>query len=166
MDYANNNYMVGSSSELDMRGGGHGQDAINKDETYIDVFQFSDISYSVMITLRKKVDAELIASREKIFKALSDRTRLEIVEFLKDGEKCVCEIIPSIGKAQSTTSKNLDVLFRAGILERLVDGKKTLYSIKHAEIFTLIRDADSLSLKNLSSISETVKALKKSVQEK
>ena len=114
----------------------------------------------------RQADAELIISRERIFKALSDGTRLEIIEFLKDGERCVCEIIPSIGKAQSTTSKNLDILFRAGILERRVDGKRTLYSIKHTEIFQLMRGADSLSLKNLSSVSKTLKALKKSVRNK
>lgn len=114
----------------------------------------------------KKTDTGLIRSRERIFKSLSDGTRLEIIEFLKDGERCVCEIIPSIGKAQSTTSKNLDVLYRAGILERRTDGKKTLYSIKHSEIFQLMREADSLSLKNLSSVTKTMKILEEKLREK
>jgi ArsR family transcriptional regulator len=111
-------------------------------------------------------DSELLKSREKIFKALSDKTRLEIIEFLKDGEKCVCEIIPAIGKAQSTTSKDLDILYKAGILERRVDGKKTLYRIKYDEIFQLMRDADLLSLKYLSTFSKTVKALEETLKEK
>lgn len=111
-------------------------------------------------------DAELLKSRERIFKALSDRTRLEIIEFLKDGERCVCEIIPSIGKAQSTTSKDLDILFRAGILDRRLDGKKTLYWIKHEEIFSLIRDSDQLNLKNYSALAKTVKVLEEKLKEK
>ena len=110
--------------------------------------------------MSKKIDAELIRSRERLFKALSDGTRLEIVEFLKDGERCVCEIIPSIGKSQSTTSKNLDILFRAGILDKREDGKKTIYRIKHNEIFGLLKDADELNLKDLSSLSRTVNAIK------
>jgi len=110
--------------------------------------------------LSKKVNAELIRSRERLFKALSDGTRLEIVEYLKDGERCVCEIIPSIGRSQSTTSKNLDILFRAGVLDKREDGKKTIYRIKHNEIFGLLKDADELNLKDLSSISKTVKAIK------
>jgi ArsR family transcriptional regulator len=118
-----------------------------------------------MITMSKKVDSELIASRERIFKALSDRTRLEIIEFLRDGERCVCEIIPSIGKTQSTTSKDLDILFRAGILDRRVDGKKTLYSIKYDEIFKIMRDADQLNLKSFSALSKTVKALEQQLKE-
>ncbi|MCD6529417.1 winged helix-turn-helix transcriptional regulator, partial [Candidatus Bathyarchaeota archaeon] len=32
--------------------------------------------------------------KAKIFKALADPVRLEIIEFLRNGEKCVCEIIP------------------------------------------------------------------------
>lgn len=110
------------------------------------------------------VDAELTASREQVFKALSDRTRLEIIEYLRNGERCVCEIIPDLGKAQSTTSKNLDILYRAGILERRQDGKKTLYSIKSADVFQLLRDADSLNLKRLSSVERTVRALEKSLR--
>jgi len=113
----------------------------------------------------KKVAKDLSRSRERVFKALSDKTRLEIVEYLRGGERCVCEIIPYIGKAQSTTSKNLDILFRGGILERREDGKKTLYRIKNAEVFQLLRDADSLVLKDLSSLSGTIEALKKSIGE-
>jgi len=113
----------------------------------------------------KKIDVKLIRSREKLFKALSDKTRLEVVEYLRGGERCVCEIIPYVAKAQSTTSKNLGILFRAGILEKREDGKKTLYRIKNADVFRLIRDADSMVLKDLSSVSETIEALKKSIGE-
>lgn len=116
--------------------------------------------------MSKKMGPELNISREKIFKALSDRTRLEIIEFLKDGERCVCEIIPAIGKAQSTTSKDLDILFIAGILDRRVDGKKTIYSIKHDEIFSLMRDADRLNLKHYSALSKTVKTLEEKLKVK
>ncbi len=111
-------------------------------------------------------DAALLRSRERIFKALSDRTRLEIIEYLKGGERCVCEIIPDLGKAQSTTSKNLDILFKAGILERRQDGKKTLYSIKSDDIFALLRSADELNLRHLASVSKEVDALERSLKGK
>ncbi len=110
--------------------------------------------------MNKKVNPELIRSRERIFKALSDGTRLEIIEFLKEGERCVCEIIPSIDKAQSTVSKNLDILFRAGILDKREDGKRTIYRIKHKEIFDLLNDADEINLKDFTALSKTVLALK------
>lgn len=76
------------------------------------------------------IDVKLLSSRARLFNALSDRTRLEIVDYFMGGERCVCEIIPALGKAQSTTSVSLDQLYRAGILKRRQEGKKTLYGIR------------------------------------
>ena len=72
----------------------------------------------------------LLNFRLTVLKALADPVMLEIIEFLKDGEKCVCEIVSAIGKAQSTVSKHLDTLYHADILEKRVDGRKTLYKVK------------------------------------
>ena len=64
-----------------------------------------------------------------ILKSLSDGTRLKIVEFLLDGEKCVCEIFPYVKRTQSTVSIQLGKLEDAGILKSRRDGKKIFYSI-------------------------------------
>jgi ArsR family transcriptional regulator len=66
----------------------------------------------------------------KILKALSDETRLKIVEFLLDGEKCVCEIIPHVKRTQSTVSIHLGKLESWGILKSRRDGKQVFYRIK------------------------------------
>ncbi len=65
----------------------------------------------------------------QILKALSDETRLKIVEFLLDGEKCVCEIFPHVKRTQSTVSIHLDILRKAGILDSRKEGKKVYYFI-------------------------------------
>lgn len=70
----------------------------------------------------------------KILKALADETRLKIVEFLLKGEKCVCEIFPHIKRTQSTTSIQLDVLKKAGIVDSRRQGKKVYYFISKKEI--------------------------------
>ncbi|MCQ5373437.1 MAG: metalloregulator ArsR/SmtB family transcription factor [Candidatus Methanomethylicia archaeon] len=82
--------------------------------------------------------------RANLFKTLADPVRLQILEFLKEGEKCVCEIIPFIGRSQSTTSKNLDTLYRSGILERREDGRRTFYKIRSQKVLELLSLADSL----------------------
>jgi len=69
-----------------------------------------------------------------ILKALADETRLKIVEFLLEGEKCVCEIVPRIQRTQSTTSIQLDVLRKAEILDSRKDGKKVYYFISNKKI--------------------------------
>ena len=74
-----------------------------------------------------------------LFKALSDGTRLKIVKFLLNGEKCVCEIIPHVGRAQPTVSLQLAKLERLGILGSRREGKKMLYRIKGRNVHKVFR---------------------------
>ncbi|RLE48441.1 MAG: ArsR family transcriptional regulator [Candidatus Methanomethylicota archaeon] len=98
--------------------------------------------------------------RLAILKALADPVRLEIIEFLKSGEKCVCEIAPVIGKAQSTVSKHLDILYHAGILDRRIDGRRTLYRIKDEQIFKLLEALDKFIANQLASVAKAFETLK------
>jgi DNA-binding transcriptional ArsR family regulator len=65
----------------------------------------------------------------KILKAMGDETRMKILQYLLNGEKCACTIVPFIGKAQPTVSQHLKVLVEAGILDMRRDGVKMLYKI-------------------------------------
>ncbi|MSM38943.1 MAG: metalloregulator ArsR/SmtB family transcription factor [Geobacter sp.] len=73
-----------------------------------------------------------------ILKALGQATRLKIVEFLREGERCVCEIFPAIGEEQSNTSRHLNTLQASGILSRRKDGLKIYYAIKHPEVLVIV----------------------------
>ena len=73
-----------------------------------------------------------------ILKALGQPTRLKIIDFLRDGERCVCEIFPAIGEEQSNTSRHLNMLQQSGILSRRKDGLKIYYAIKHPEVLRII----------------------------
>ena len=75
----------------------------------------------------------------KILKALADETRLKIVEFLLNGEKCVCEIFPVVKRTQSTTSIHLGKLEDAGILKSKRDGKKIFYSISDMKVVDVFK---------------------------
>lgn len=70
----------------------------------------------------------------KIFKALADETRLKIVESLLNGEKCVCEIVLHIKRAQSTVSIQLAKLESLGIVESRREGKSVYYNIANPKI--------------------------------
>jgi ArsR family transcriptional regulator len=102
--------------------------------------------------------------RVKILSALSDPIRLELLEFLANGEKCVCEILPAFQRSQSTISKHLNILYEAGILERKIDGKRTVYQIKDPQVFDIIRLVDSLALKQVSGLAEVGRILERSLQ--
>jgi len=77
---------------------------------------------------------DLIEYRAEILKALAQPTRLKIIDFLRDGERCVCEIFPAIAEEQSNTSRHLNMMLSAGVLSRRKDGLKIYYAIKHPEI--------------------------------
>ena len=76
--------------------------------------------------------------KAKIFKGLSDPVRLDILDFLGDGEKCVCEIIPHVKLIQPVVSRHLKILKDCGILRDRKDGNRRLYSITDQQIFRVI----------------------------
>jgi len=104
--------------------------------------------------------------RVKILNALSDPTRLELLEYLSSGERCVCEILPAFQRSQSTISKHLNILHEAGILERKADGKRTLYSIKDPLVFDLIRMVDALALRQITQLAEAGRILERSLSDR
>jgi len=75
----------------------------------------------------------------KIFKALCDETRLKIVEFLLNGEKCVCEIVPFTERTQSTVSIQLAKLENLGILESRREGKSVYYRIVNDKVMKILK---------------------------
>ncbi|MFC2045755.1 ArsR/SmtB family transcription factor [Chloroflexota bacterium] len=65
----------------------------------------------------------------KAFKALSDETRLRILNLLLERECCVCEVMQALDISQTRASRNLSVLYDAGFLKLRKDGLWSLYSI-------------------------------------
>ncbi|MGH7689708.1 MAG: ArsR/SmtB family transcription factor [Gemmatimonadaceae bacterium] len=64
-----------------------------------------------------------------LFHALSDSTRLAVLEMLRSGERCVCELQDELGAAQSRLSFHLRVLKEAGLVADRRDGRWSYYSI-------------------------------------
>jgi len=85
--------------------------------------------------------------KAEIFKAIGDPIRLEILLFLKDGERCVCEIVPYLKLTQPSTSRHLKILYDAGLLKFRRDRNKNLYSLADKRILRAIQAIDSDLLK-------------------
>jgi DNA-binding transcriptional ArsR family regulator len=77
---------------------------------------------------------ELIAER---FRALSEPTRIRLLDRLREGEASVLELTEAIGTTQQNVSKHLGVLQRAGIVGRRKTGNFSYYSIADAGVFVL-----------------------------
>jgi ArsR family transcriptional regulator len=82
---------------------------------------------------------------EDLLKALSNPTRLKIVELLEKGEICACKFALATNKAQPTVSQHLKVLENAGIIKSRKDGKNIMYSVADKRIFELIKRAREIS---------------------
>ena len=76
--------------------------------------------------------------KSTVFHALADPIRLEILAFLRDEEKCVCEIVPHLNLTQPLVSRHLKTLKDAGIVKCRKDGTKRMYSIVDHRIYTVV----------------------------
>lgn len=70
-----------------------------------------------------------LARAAAVFHALSDETRLAIVVLLKDGERCVCELMDSLQSAQSRLSFHLKVLKESGLVSDRKEGRWSYYTL-------------------------------------
>ncbi len=64
-----------------------------------------------------------------LFHALSDETRLAVLEMLGDGERCVCELQEALDAAQSRLSFHLKVLKDAGLVVDRKEGRWSYYTL-------------------------------------
>ena len=70
-----------------------------------------------------------LARASRLFHALSDETRLEIIRCLAGGERCVCELTGDLEAAQSRLSFHLRTLKDAGLVIDRKDGRWVYYTL-------------------------------------
>ena len=78
---------------------------------------------SVATTVRSRRE------RATVFKALGHPARLQIVETLADGERCVCDLVELVGLGWSAVSRHLAVLKAAGVLDDEKRGQQVFYRL-------------------------------------
>ncbi|MEM5778551.1 MAG: metalloregulator ArsR/SmtB family transcription factor [Candidatus Aenigmatarchaeota archaeon] len=81
---------------------------------------------------------------EKVLKALSDPTRLKIVELLEKKDICACKFVSITGKAQPTVSQHLRILESSGIVKSRKEGKMVIYSLTNSKIIDIIKAAKAI----------------------
>ncbi|MGE5628114.1 MAG: ArsR/SmtB family transcription factor [Solirubrobacterales bacterium] len=79
-----------------------------------------------------------------LFKAVSDETRLKIIDMLSCGEMCACDILEEISISQSTLSYHMKLLTDSGLVNGRRDGAWMRYTLNNektkavVEFFALI----------------------------
>lgn len=73
--------------------------------------------------------ATVYEERAKVFKALCDARRQQILQLLHSGEKCACVLIEELDMPQSSLSYHMKILCESGIVVGREEGKWTHYRI-------------------------------------
>ena len=103
----------------------------------------------------------------KVFKALSDETRIRILKLLLERECCVCEVMQALDISQTRASRNLGLLHDAGFVKSRRDGLWVVYSIDEEGVgrySTSLLDILRKSLDDNDIVAEDRKRLKKAVR--
>jgi len=77
-----------------------------------------------------KTARRLYEMKAEVIQAAGHPIRLAIIDFLKDGEQCVCDIAAHVGAQRSNVSRHLAVMLKAGVVECRKDGLRVMYTLK------------------------------------
>ncbi len=95
------------------------------------------------------IESERLRLKAEVFKAMGHPLRLGVIEFLRDGEKCVCEIVDHTGTGISNISKHLSVLKKAGIVTDRRDGLRIMYSLTMSCALDFVHCVEGVVIKRL-----------------
>ena len=99
-----------------------------------------------------KLKADVIA-------ATGHPIRLAIIDFLKDGEQCVCDIAEFVGAKRSNVSRHLGVLLKAGIVSQRKDGLKMMYALRTPCLLSLMKCVEGVLRENAQEASKVLRSL-------
>jgi len=84
------------------------------------------------------------AIKARLFRGLSDPSRLGILETLRNGSQTVTEIVAATGLSQSNTSNHLSCLADCGLVSRLQKGRNVIYQLSDPRVDALLALAEQL----------------------
>jgi ArsR family transcriptional regulator len=83
----------------------------------------------------------LYEQQASVAKAIGHPIRMAILDFLRGGEQCVCDIATAVGSERSNVSRHLSMMVAAGVLTSEKRGLKVIYSVRTP---CVLKFADSL----------------------
>jgi len=87
--------------------------------------------------------------KSEILEALAHPNRIRILESLRRGPRCNCEIAPELGLEQSNLSRHLKILVQAGVLFSWKDGLRVNFKVADERIFKILDIAATVARKDV-----------------
>jgi ArsR family transcriptional regulator len=97
------------------------------------------------------MDERVLELKAEVLKAMAQPTRLKILEFLRRGERCICEIIPAVGGEQSNISRHISLMQKGRLVTTRKDGVKVMVKVTDPKIFAIL-DQVSVFLRHQMSV--------------
>jgi ArsR family transcriptional regulator len=108
--------------------------------------------------MEEYMEETILELKAEVLKALAQPTRIKILECLRNGEKCICEIVPAINGEQSNISRHISLMQKSHLVTTRKDGVKVMVKVRDPKIFEIL---DSVSLLLRKQIQETGKLIQK-----
>jgi len=103
------------------------------------------------------MEERVLELKAEILKALAQPTRLKILEFLRGGERCICEVIPAINGEQSNISRHISLMQKSHLVTTRKDGVRVMVKVSDPKVFEIL---DSIGLLLKKQIIETGKLVR------
>jgi ArsR family transcriptional regulator len=84
------------------------------------------------------MEEQVVELKAAILKAMAQPTRLKILESLRSGEKCICEIVPTINGEQSNISRHISMMQKSHLVTTRKDGVKVMVNVKDPKVFEVL----------------------------
>lgn len=102
------------------------------------------------------MEDRVLELKTEILKALAQPTRMKILECLRDGEKCICEIVPAIKGEQSNISRHISLMQKSHLVSTRKEGVRVMVKVSDPNVFEIL---DSIGLLLKKQIVETGKLI-------
>jgi len=89
------------------------------------------------------MDERVLELKAEILKVLAQPTRMKILECLRDGEKCICEIVPAINGEQSNISRHISLMQKSHLVSTRKEGVRVMVKVSDPNVFEIL---DSIGL--------------------
>jgi len=86
-----------------------------------------------------KADERLYGMKAEVFKALGHPLRLAVIDALRSGPQCVCEIAEATGAERSNISRHLALMVHAGVLASRKQGQMVFYKLRTPCVLNFMR---------------------------
>jgi DNA-binding transcriptional ArsR family regulator len=109
--------------------------------------------------MEESMEERVLEMKAEILKTLAQPTRLKILELLRNGEKCICEIVPAINGEQSNISRHISLMQKSHLVTTRKDGVRVLVKVKDPRVFEVLDNISTILKNQMSEQSRLIRSL-------